>query len=273
MNLWITMIRRAEKGSWWCPRNFWCHQTSEAQNPGPPQIPPSKKMSQQNRAKPWPRWASGEISAKLKDLLKNDQKNDGRCPSSKISGKSSPNGAPMAPMATPIAAASPLRPWRPKLWPRHRVRPLVNHSGTQNLDAFSDQRGLGQKAKAFRTIVGVTSGWGKHWISMSFVLVKTVQSSVLWFRTNDPMFILLERFKPPQESSMMVIFPARETKKHSKSPASWIWLVGGFTSSEKYVSQLGWSFPIYGKIKHIPNHQPVSLNYESLSSSVAPHCS
>ena len=27
--------------------------------------------------------------------------------------------------------------------------------------------------------------------------------------------------------------------------------------SEKYESQLGWLFPIYGKIKNVPNHQPV----------------
>jgi hypothetical protein len=27
--------------------------------------------------------------------------------------------------------------------------------------------------------------------------------------------------------------------------------------SEKYESQLGLLFPIYGKIKHVPNHQPV----------------
>ena len=27
--------------------------------------------------------------------------------------------------------------------------------------------------------------------------------------------------------------------------------------SEKYERQLGWLFPIYGKIKHVPNHQPV----------------
>ena len=26
--------------------------------------------------------------------------------------------------------------------------------------------------------------------------------------------------------------------------------------SEKYESQLGWLFPIYGKIKNVPNHQP-----------------
>jgi hypothetical protein len=35
-----------------------------------------------------------------------------------------------------------------------------------------------------------------------------------------------------------------------------LWLVGGFTPSEKYESQLGSLFPIYGKIKNVPNHQP-----------------
>ena len=34
-------------------------------------------------------------------------------------------------------------------------------------------------------------------------------------------------------------------------------LVGGFNPSEKYESQLGWLLPTYGKIKNVPNHQPV----------------
>ena len=34
-------------------------------------------------------------------------------------------------------------------------------------------------------------------------------------------------------------------------------LVGGFNPSEKYESQLGLLSPIYGKIKKVPNHQPV----------------
>ena len=34
------------------------------------------------------------------------------------------------------------------------------------------------------------------------------------------------------------------------------WLVGQGHPSEKYESQLGGLFPIYGKIKHVPNHQP-----------------
>ena len=35
----------------------------------------------------------------------------------------------------------------------------------------------------------------------------------------------------------------------------YICLVGGFNPSEKYESQLGGLFPIYGKIKNVPNHQ------------------
>jgi hypothetical protein len=34
-------------------------------------------------------------------------------------------------------------------------------------------------------------------------------------------------------------------------------LVGGFSPSEK-LSQLGLLFPIYGKVKNVPKHQPVS---------------
>ena len=36
-------------------------------------------------------------------------------------------------------------------------------------------------------------------------------------------------------------------------------LVGGLNPSEKYESQLGWFFPIYGKIINVPNHQPVKV--------------
>ena len=34
-------------------------------------------------------------------------------------------------------------------------------------------------------------------------------------------------------------------------------LVGGWATPLKNISQLGWLFPIYGKIKIVPNHQPV----------------
>ena len=33
-------------------------------------------------------------------------------------------------------------------------------------------------------------------------------------------------------------------------------LVGGWATPLKNMSQLGWLFPVYGKIKHVPNHQP-----------------
>ena len=33
-------------------------------------------------------------------------------------------------------------------------------------------------------------------------------------------------------------------------------LVGGWATPLKNISQLGWLFPIYGKIKNVPNHQP-----------------
>jgi hypothetical protein len=36
-------------------------------------------------------------------------------------------------------------------------------------------------------------------------------------------------------------------------------LVGDFNPSEKYESQLGLLFPIYGFQKHVSNHQPVKL--------------
>ena len=36
----------------------------------------------------------------------------------------------------------------------------------------------------------------------------------------------------------------------------WIWLVVEPPLWKKYESQFGWSFPIGGKIKHVPNHQP-----------------
>ena len=39
-------------------------------------------------------------------------------------------------------------------------------------------------------------------------------------------------------------------------------MVGGLKPSEKYESQLGWLFPIYGKMKNVPNHQPVGVDVD-----------
>jgi len=40
----------------------------------------------------------------------------------------------------------------------------------------------------------------------------------------------------------------------------YIYLDGGFNPSEKYESQMGLLFPIYGKITNVPNHQPDNIN-------------
>ena len=42
-------------------------------------------------------------------------------------------------------------------------------------------------------------------------------------------------------------------------------LVGGLNPTPlKNMSQLGWFFPMYGKIKNVPNHQPVIYIYHNL---------
>ena len=48
---------------------------------------------------------------------------------------------------------------------------------------------------------------------------------------------------------------------------NWITLlVGGWPTPLKNMSQLGWLFPIYGKIQNIPNHQPALNNWLSIVS-------
>ena len=43
-------------------------------------------------------------------------------------------------------------------------------------------------------------------------------------------------------------------------------LVGGIPTPLKNINQLGWLFPIYGKIKNVPNHQPsINLQIHPLS--------
>jgi len=48
-----------------------------------------------------------------------------------------------------------------------------------------------------------------------------------------------------------------------------IFLVGGFNPSEKYESQTGLLFPIYGNIKNVPNHQPDHYNDHKISGSAS----
>ena len=48
---------------------------------------------------------------------------------------------------------------------------------------------------------------------------------------------------------------------YKKKDIIWLlYLVGSFNPFEKYESQLGLLFPIYGKIKNIPNHQPDEMH-------------
>jgi len=47
---------------------------------------------------------------------------------------------------------------------------------------------------------------------------------------------------------------------HGTSSSGW-W----FQPSEKYESQMGLLFPIYGTIKHVPNHQPVIVIHPQIS--------
>ena len=53
-------------------------------------------------------------------------------------------------------------------------------------------------------------------------------------------------------TNMSLPFPCPHT--HTSSSLSF-WLV--VWTPLKNISQLGWLFPIYGKIKNVPNHQPV----------------
>ena len=49
-------------------------------------------------------------------------------------------------------------------------------------------------------------------------------------------------------------YPIRQLVNIQNTSTGW-WLSH---PSEKYESQLGWLFPIYGKINNVPNHQPVN---------------
>ena len=55
-------------------------------------------------------------------------------------------------------------------------------------------------------------------------------------------------------------FPAQWLSESSYYP---IWLV--VSTPLKNISHLGWLFPIYGKIKHVPNHQPDMIGFVNKS--------
>ena len=55
---------------------------------------------------------------------------------------------------------------------------------------------------------------------------------------------------------MMSNPPETKKKRQPQVYATCKFLVGGWATPLKNISQLGWLFPIYGKIKNVPNHQP-----------------
>ena len=69
------------------------------------------------------------------------------------------------------------------------------------------------------------------------------------------------------ETAPWPISPRRHTLNSSRGDGEWWWPWGALTDCYwlvvstplKSISQLGWLFPIYGKIKNVPNHQPVLL--------------
>ena len=50
--------------------------------------------------------------------------------------------------------------------------------------------------------------------------------------------------------------PMKQTQVSLVWSTAVLQLVGGWATPLKNISQLGWLFPIYGKIKNVPNHQP-----------------
>ena len=61
-------------------------------------------------------------------------------------------------------------------------------------------------------------------------------------------------------SRATVVQGERKLWSNYREPKNKASLVGGLNPSEKYESQLGWLFPIYGKINHVPNHQPAHIS-------------
>ena len=81
----------------------------------------------------------------------------------------------------------------------------------------------------------------QYWSSVSKVLLWNLGSTLFLFSDPSLHGQLGVTMNPQNKTEMML-------------------LVGGLNPSEKYESQLGWLFPIYGKIKNVPNHQPENWN-------------
>ena len=58
--------------------------------------------------------------------------------------------------------------------------------------------------------------------------------------------------RPTPKIDSQTLFKTRNERHLSICTISWMVV----STPLKNISQLGWLFPIYGKIKHVPNHQP-----------------
>jgi hypothetical protein len=99
----------------------------------------------------------------------------------------------------------------------------------------------------FQTTNQLMFGSNPHAIQTSQVFLVRLSFSTLHETTRPKCWKYLSAFRP---------FPVDHQFPYGTYVISL--LVGGFNPSEKYESQMGLFFPIYGK-KHVPNHQPAYM--------------
>ena len=101
--------------------------------------------------------------------------------------------------------------------------------------------------------------WGRLLIVCLFLLKKRTQSPRAMFptrtspyRTQDDPSLACE----PLVGPLPLPFTALLSTFSHENSSNFCWLV--VSTPLKNISQLGLFFPIYGKIKHVPNHSPAS---------------
>ena len=67
----------------------------------------------------------------------------------------------------------------------------------------------------------------------------------------------LGSWHPMRKAQLSMMQSAKVLVRITVSGSDITWLVASIPL--KYISQLGWLFPIYGKLKNVPNHQPVTV--------------
>ena len=96
------------------------------------------------------------------------------------------------------------------------------------------------------------AGPGKWWSTIAFIAVAGFSQ----LQESKGLRRALRRARKISTCSMV-----KSPMSTGEAPTWWVnsqfYTGWWFQPSEKYESQLGWFFPIYGKIKRVPNHQPV----------------